>query len=211
VSVISTDTRAPAALARVAARLVDPSSGHVLLDGKDLRDLHLHQLRRRCIVVSADPMLFTGSIAENICCGEAFSSQQIDDACRRTGSLECFKQLPQGLDTIVGPLGIDLPEVTEYRVALARALIRDPRLLIIEEPQVDNGQLEQLGEAIDAAAAGCTTLVLAAEAEQLRRADRVLLIHQGRFAETGSHAELLRDSDLYRHLNYMRFHPYRYR
>lgn len=203
-AVLSSDDEAPAAIAALVSRLHDPLEGRVLFDGEDIRGADLADVRREVCFVPARPLLFTGTVEDNVLCGQQDLAPRVAEAAKRCGAWEMIQALPQGLTTLVGPLGLELSAEATFLVMLTRAAIRTPSLLIVEEPMAGESVLD----AVEAAAEHCAVLLIPSRIESLREAAHVLLLHQGRVHGTGSHAELIQSSDLYRHLNYMRFNPY---
>ncbi|MCA9175191.1 MAG: ABC transporter ATP-binding protein [Planctomycetales bacterium] len=205
-AMLASDEDSPAAIAALLSRLEDPLEGRVLYDQEDIRGAALKDVRQQVSLVSSRPLLFTGTVEENIRCGAAPGSLPIDvtEAAEQCGALAAIRDLPQGMATLVGPLGLDLGRDTSFLVMLARAVVRNPSVLIVEEPE--DGEL--VPAAIRAAARQRTMLLIPSRIDSLRQSARVLVLHQGRIQEQGTHAELLQSSDLYRHMNYMRFNPY---
>ena len=139
------------------------------------------------------------------------TQDQIDDAARRLRGLEAIKDLPEAFATTVGPGGTNVAASIAFRIGLARAMIGNPSVLIVQEPPEPTDETE--AHAIDAALqqlrSGRTLIVVPSRLATLRAADRVFLIHQGRLHAEGTHTELLQANALYRHLNYVLFTPFR--
>lgn len=211
-AVISSDGPTPPALAALLVRFHDPASGLVRYDGRDLREATLATLRGRILLATADGLLFNGSVSENIACGESgFTSVQITEVARAVEAYDFIQALPQGFSTSIGDRGSRLRPHEAFRIGLARALLRDPSVLIVEEPKEtgDAKVAQQLDLALQRAAQGRTCVTLATRLATLRSADRIFLFHEGKLAADGTHADLLQASDLYRHINYVRFNAYR--
>ncbi len=210
-AVVATDDQVPLALAGLLVRYYDPTAGSVLWDGVDVRQARLAALRRRAIVVPADGQIFDGTVAENIrCSANEFSPLEITDAAKAMRVFDFVEQMPQGFSTQLGDGGQLLNAAQAFRIALARAAIREPSLVIVDEPANPGDAAESalIDEALAQLAAGQTLLVLARRIESLRSADRVFLIHEGKLVAAGPHFQLLQSSTLYRHVNYMRFNQF---
>lgn len=207
-AIVSTDRALTGLLAALLTRFVDPASGRVVFDDRDLRQATFDSLRAQIAVVLPERLLFTGTVAENIRCGDdRFSDLEVAEAAKRTSAYEFVQGLPEGFATVVGEHGIRLDPSEAFRVALARAVLRDPALLILEEPPAppreEDAQL--LHEAVQRSAVGRAVVIVPCSLRTLRTADHVALIHEGKLVASGAHAELLQTNELYRHLNYVRF------
>jgi ABC-type multidrug transport system fused ATPase/permease subunit len=195
-------------LASLIPRFYDPTAGRVLLDGVDLRDLTLDGLRRQIGIVFQDTFLFATTIGENIAFGHDRSNEaQIEAAARTANAWEFIERLPQGLNTPVGQRGVQLSEGQKQRLAMARALLRDPRILILDEPTsaLDARSEHLLQSALNTLMRGRTTFVIAHRLATVHRADRILVLDGGRIVEEGKHAELLADRGLYWELHELQF------
>jgi ABC-type multidrug transport system fused ATPase/permease subunit len=209
---LSLDCGTPPALASLCLRYVDPEAGRILLDATDVRSVTLDSLRREVAVAAADGSLFTGTIEDNIRCGRAgYGGQQIERAAEICRVLDAVQNLPQALLTTVGPGGRDVAPSIAFRIGLARAVLGNPSLIIIEEPRGDlsDETIATLEAAMGQARTGRTVILLPSRLASLRAADRIFLFHQGRLHAEGKHAELLKQNALYRHLNYVLFTPFR--
>lgn len=196
-------------LVRLIPRFYDPDSGEILLDGKPLRTLHLADLRRQIALVSQRVMLFDASIAQNIAYGEQADADEtaIRAAARDANALEFIDRLPGGLAARVGENGCLLSGGQRQRLAIARAILKDAPILILDEATAAlDSESEQLVQAaLDRLIPQRTTFVIAHRLATVERADQVLVLDQGRLVEHGTHAELLARNGLYAHLYRMQF------
>jgi ABC-type multidrug transport system fused ATPase/permease subunit len=195
-------------LVSLIARFHDPDVGRVLLDGVDLRDLTLAGLRRQIGMVFQDTFLFAGTIGENIAFGDDTAThQEIVAAAHASHAWEFIEQMPEGLATRVGERGVRLSEGQKQRIAIARALLRDPRILILDEPTsaLDARSEHLLQAALDNLMHGRTTFVIAHRLATVQRADRILVLDGGEIVEQGTSIELLACDGLYRSLYDLQF------
>jgi prepilin-type N-terminal cleavage/methylation domain-containing protein len=184
-------------------RFYDPTSGALLLDGRDLRDLDLEWLRQQVGVVLQDPIIFSATIAENIAFGRPGATrQQIETAARQAQLDEFIRSLPEGYDTELGERGVNLSGGQRQRLAIARAFIKDAPILVLDEPtsSLDSQTEESLLEALYALMQGRTTIIIAHRLSTVRMADRIVVLDKGRVVEEGPHRELIDADTLYRRL-----------
>lgn len=195
-------------LLHLLLRFYDPQSGYLTLDGIDLRGLDPHTLRAQLGLVSQEPVLFSGSAADNIRYGNPEASlQQVREAARDANALSFIEALPHGFETPLGPGGLQLSGGQRQRLAIARALLRDPRVLLLDEATsaLDAESERVVQEALDRLMQGRTSLVIAHRLATVVAADRLLVFDQGRLIASGSHASLLESSALYRQLASLQF------
>jgi subfamily B ATP-binding cassette protein MsbA len=195
-------------LVSLLARFYDPTSGSVVVDEVDVRDMTLAALRRHIGMVFQDTFLFATTIRENIAFGrEDANEADIIGAARVAHAWEFIERLPRGLDTQVGERGVQFSEGQKQRLAIARALLRDPRILILDEPTsaLDARSEHVLQSALENLMRGRTTFVIAHRLATVQRADRILVLDDGRIVEQGTHAELLQIGGLYAELFRLQF------
>jgi ATP-binding cassette subfamily B protein len=212
VVVLASDSQTPLALSGLLVRFYDPTAGRILFDEHDVSRATLDTVRGQTALVLKDGLLFPGTLAQNITCGDSgFTSVQINDALKRAGAAEFVRELPQGLATLISDDQKILRPDQAFRIGLARALLRAPSLLVVQEPE-DNGD-ESIGRELDDAllhaAETRTLIILPSRIHTLRSADVIYIFHEGKLFGHGKHADLLQASELYRHLCYVRFNPYR--
>jgi ATP-binding cassette subfamily B protein len=187
-------------VARLLSRFYDVTGGSVKVDGHDVRDLTIESLRSQIGVVLDEPFLFSVSIRDNIAYGRPDAPlQEIQAAAQAAGAQEFIEQLPHGYDTIIGERGYTLSGGQRQRVAIARTLLVNPPILVLDDAtSAVDVQVEQgIHEALKTLMQGRTTLIVAHRLSTIGLADRVVLLEQGRIVADGTHAELLESSPLY--------------
>jgi ATP-binding cassette subfamily B protein len=181
-------------LAKLVARFYDPQRGRVLVDGHDLRDLSSSALRSQFGIVPQEGYLFSGSIRDNIAFGRPDASEEeILAAASTVGARDFIEGFPDGLDTEIGERGVHLSAGQRQLVAFARALLAEPRILILDEATsaVDVRTERQIERGLERLLAGRTAIVIAHRLSTIRRAGRIVVLENGRIAESGTHEELL--------------------
>jgi ATP-binding cassette, subfamily B, bacterial len=184
-------------------RFWDPQHGRVLIDGRDARDLRLDDLRRLIALVAQDTYLFNTTLRENIRLGRPDASDaEVLEAARAASVDEFARALPEGYATPVGERGLQLSGGQRQRVSIARALLKDAPILVLDEAtsHLDAVSEAEVRLALDRLRAGRTTLVIAHRLSTIRDADQIVVLDNGSVAERGTHAELLALDGLYSHL-----------
>jgi ATP-binding cassette, subfamily B, bacterial len=194
VAIVGPSGSGKSTIARLLLRFHDPDRGRVAIGGRDLRELSLEQIRSRVALVSQDTWLFHGTVEDNIRMGKPDASpDELRAATRAANAEEFIVRLPHGYDTVVGERGVRLSGGQRQRIAIARALLRDAPILVLDEAlsSVDAESEALIQSALDRLMRGRTTLVFAHRLSSVVGADRILVLDQGRLVEQGTHAELI--------------------
>ena len=181
-------------------RFYDVSGGRVLLDGVDVRELRLEQLRRSVSVIFQETFLFNAIVAENIAYGRPDASRKEIEKCARAAQAhEFIMELEDGYDTVVGERGVTLSGGQKQRIAIARAFLMNPRILILDDAtaSVDSRTERLIQEAMRQLSAGRTTFVIAHRFSTVQHADLILVLKEGRVVERGTHDELIKRGGFY--------------
>ncbi|MCC5621563.1 ABC transporter ATP-binding protein [Nostoc sp. CHAB 5715] len=195
-------------LADLLPRFYDPIAGSITIDGTDLREFDVVSLRRRMGIVSQDTFLFNDSVRNNIAYGrEEATEDEILTAAKRANAYEFISKLPQGFDTLIGDRGVMLSGGQRQRLAIARALLQNPEILILDEATsaLDTVSERLVQSALDDLSRDRTTLVIAHRLSTVQKADQIAVLDQGQVVEVGTHEELLQKGDYYSRLYSMQF------
>jgi ATP-binding cassette subfamily B protein len=203
VAFVGPERRALRSLAYLLPRFFDPTQGEIRIEDKNIRWVTHESLRLQVALVMEDEWVFTDTVANNIGCGDPqYRLPQIIEAAKLAHAHQFIERLPYGYETVIGEHGVPLTPGQAFRIALARALVRDPSILVVEEPgpPVDEDTLVLLDDTLQRVAPGRTILLLAQRLTTLRWVDRVFLIVNGKISDMGTHRELWQRNDYYRRL-----------
>lgn len=210
VAVVGESGAGKSTLVTLIPRLFDVTDGAVRIDGVDVRDYRLRDLRRSIGIVLQETILFSGTIRENLRYGRKDATEEeIIDAARIANAHRFISELPDGYDTEVGEHGVSLSGGQRQRISLARAILQDPKVLILDEAtsSLDSESENLIVEAMQRVMAGRTSLVIAHRLSTILDADRILVLSKGRLVEDGTHEDLLARNGAYRHLFEQQFGP----
>jgi ABC-type multidrug transport system fused ATPase/permease subunit len=185
-------------------RFYDPSAGRIAIDGVDIRDVRLRDLRMRFGLVSQETLLFNDTVSENIAYGTPNATDEVIEAAARKAHAHSFimDKLSNGYQSMVGPGGNRLSGGQRQRIALARAILRDPEVLLLDEAtsQIDVESEQLIHQVLEEFSRGRTTLMITHRMSMISLADRVVVMDQGQILDVGAHSELMGRCDLYRRI-----------
>lgn len=190
-------------LVKLINRTYDVNAGRVLVDGRDVRDWSLEALRQQISIIEQDIFLFSQSVADNIAFGKPGADRQaIESAARSAQADEFIRSFESSYDTVIGERGVTLSGGQRQRLALARAFLTEPRILILDDSTsaIDSATEDKIQRAIYRAARGRTTFIITHRLSQIRWADLILVIRKGRLVATGTHEQLMSESEAYRRI-----------
>jgi len=193
-ALVGTTGAGKSTFAKLVARFYDPQRGRVLVDGHDLTGVQQQALRRQLGIVPQEGFLFSGSVRENIAFGRPEATlEEIEDAAAAVGATEFIAALPEGIETEVGERGVQLSAGQRQLVAFARALLAEPRILILDEAtsNVDVRTEKTIEKGLERLLAGRTAIVIAHRLSTIRRAGKIVVLDHGSIAEAGTHDELI--------------------
>ena len=194
--------------ASLLPRFYDPEKGAILIDGKDIKDFTIESLRERIGIVSQETILFNDTVRNNIAFGKPDAKiETIMNAAKAANAHNFIMKMPKGYETIVGDRGIKISGGEKQRIAIARALFKDPPILILDEAtsQLDTESEKLVQEAINRLMTNRTVLVIAHRLSTVEHADKIVVFEGGKIIETGTHGELLQKSGVYKHLYELQF------
>jgi ATP-binding cassette subfamily B protein/subfamily B ATP-binding cassette protein MsbA len=197
-------------LCNLVARFYDPTSGSIALDGVDLRELPVEDYRELLGIVEQDVFLFDGTIADNIGYGNRFADRDdIQRAAQAANAHEFISEFENGYDTLIGERGVRLSGGQRQRLAIARALLAEPRILILDEAtsNLDSESERLIHHSLERLMQGRTCFVIAHRLSTVARADKIVVLDQGRILETGTHHELMARSGRYRQMVELQMGP----
>lgn len=190
-------------LTKLINRIYDANAGRVLVDGVDVRDWNLASLRSQISIIEQEIFLFSRSVADNIAFGRPDAMrEEVIEAARKAQAHEFIQHMPHGYDTIIGQRGVTLSGGQRQRLAIARAFLTDPRILVLDDSTsaIDSATEDRIQKAIWAAAKGRTTILITHRLSQIRWADHIIVLRQGRVVARGTHDDLLRTSEPYQRI-----------
>ncbi|MGQ0636283.1 MAG: ABC transporter ATP-binding protein [Planctomycetaceae bacterium] len=212
IALVASDPLEALAVAYLIPRFIEPQEGRILIDGEDIAWVTLESLRAEAMFVGGKDPFLTATIRENISGGsDGYSLPEVTEAAKIAHAHNFISKLPQGYETQIGEHGEQLDAGQAFRLSLARAVLRKPALLIVEEPSeaFDEDTKALLDDAYKRVTLHRTVVFLARRLSTVKRADEIVLIHRGRLAAIGPHSRLVQSSALYRHWEYINFNEFR--
>ena len=192
-------------IAGLIFRFYDPESGEISIDGKNINNYALSQIRNQMAIVPQEVMLFGGSIKENIEYGKpGATEEEIFEAAKKANALEFIEGFPEKFETLVGDRGIQLSGGQKQRIAIARAILKDPSILVLDEATsaLDSESERLVQEALDRLMEGRTSIVIAHRLSTIKKADTIIVLDNGKIKEKGTHEELVKkENGIYKNLS----------
>jgi ABC-type multidrug transport system fused ATPase/permease subunit len=211
IALVGGDENEKLAFVSLLPRFFDPSAGEVKIDGRNLKWVTSDSLRAQIGMVVQENLIFNDTVRNNIGCGEpGYSLPQIVEAAKLAHAHQFIQKLPHGYETLIGELGHELSPVEQFQIGLARALLRDPAILVIQEPQHalnEDGKI-LIDDTLHRFLGNRTVIYLAHRVSTLRHCDEVILLNEGRIEAIGQHRELLKNNPRYQHLYYLEFNVF---
>jgi ABC transporter fused permease/ATP-binding protein len=209
IAVVGPSGSGKSTMAALLLRFYDPIQGEITLDGINIKNLSLTELRKQMAIVPQEVLLFGGTIKENIAYGKPGATmQEIMEAAEKANALQFIESFPEKFDTIVGERGIQLSGGQRQRIAIARAVLKNPAILILDEAtsSLDSESERLVQDAIEKVMKGRTSFVIAHRLSTIHSADKILVIDKGKVAEAGTHEELIhKENGIYKNLNRFQF------
>ncbi|MSU77680.1 MAG: ABC transporter ATP-binding protein [Gemmataceae bacterium] len=211
IGIVGADDMEKHALVYLLVRFLDPFEGEIKLDGKDLRWVTLDSLRVQIGIILQNSLVFNDSVVNNIGCGDpAYNQQRITEAAKIAHAHQFITKLPKGYETPIGELGHALNSGEQFRIALARAILREPAILVIEEPssRLEDNVKHMIDDTYQRFLPERTVIFLPHRLSTIRSCDQIIILNEGKLEAAGKHHELVNSSDIYRHLQYMEFNEF---
>ncbi|MBC7187326.1 MAG: ATP-binding cassette domain-containing protein, partial [Calditrichaeota bacterium] len=208
VAIVGPSGSGKSTLVDLLIRFYDPTAGRILIDGHDLRDVTLESLRKLLGIVTQETILFNDTVRNNIAYGmDSVAMEKVIAAARAANAHDFIMEMPNGYDTVIGDRGVKVSGGEKQRLAIARAILRDPPILVFDEATsaLDTESEILVQDAIKNLLQGRTSLVIAHRLSTVRHADRIVVLHDGKIVQEGTHEELMSRGGLYRRLYEMQF------
>ena len=209
VAIVGSSGAGKTTISSLLLRFYEPTEGRITIDGKDIAEFNLNELRRQISVVPQEVLLFGSSIRENIAYGKhTATEEEILEAAKMANALEFIEQFPEKLETLIGDRGVQLSGGQRQRIAIARAVLKNPRILILDEAtsSLDSGSESQVQKALERVMVGRTTFIIAHRLSTIRNSDKILVLENGKVEEEGEHDDLMNKEDgIYKMLNDLQF------